>query len=36
MNKEKSKNAFDEHLKLLTNILNERQNPDVKFKYAKN
>ena len=33
MNKEESKNAFDEHQKLLTNILNERQNPDVKFDY---
>ncbi len=33
MNKEESKNAFEEHQKLLTNILNERQNPDVKFDY---
>ena len=33
MNKEESKNAFEEHKKLLTNILNERQNPDVKFDY---
>ena len=33
MNKEESKNSFDEHQKLLTNILNERQNPDVKFDY---
>ena len=35
MNKEESKNAFDEHQNLLTNILNERQNPDVKFDYEK-
>ena len=34
MNKEESKNAFDEHQKLLINILNERQNPDVKFDYG--
>jgi len=33
MNKEESKEAFDEHQKLLTNILNERQNNDVKFDY---
>ena len=33
MNKEESKEAFDEHQKLLTNILNERQNSDVKFDY---
>ena len=33
MNKEESKTNFEEHQKLLTNILNERQNSDVKFDY---
>ena len=33
MNKEESKNNYEQHQKLLTNILNERQNSDVKFDY---
>ena len=33
MNKEESKQNFEEHQKLLREILNERQNTDVKFNY---
>ena len=33
MNREESKNNFEEHQRLLTNILNERQTSDVKFDY---
>ena len=33
MNKEESKQNFEEHQKLMRDILNERQNNDVKFSY---
>ena len=33
MNKEESKQNFEEHQKLMRDILNERQNSDVKFNY---
>ena len=33
MNKEESKQNFDEHQKLMREILNERQNSDIKFDY---
>ena len=33
MNKEESKQNFEEHQKLMRDILNERQNSDVKFDY---
>ena len=33
MNKEESKQNFEEHQKLMRDILNERQNDDVKFDY---
>ena len=33
MNKEESKENFEEHQKLMREILNERQNSDVKFDY---
>ena len=33
MNKEESKQNFEEHQKLMREILNERQNDDVKFDY---
>ena len=33
MNREESKQNFEEHQKLMRDILNERQNSDVKFNY---